>query len=166
MSFSSRRDSTIVAWHEVPGKRPPTEPSRGVRYDRAQVITEDFLVQSASRRTTPMLAWHEMPDDVRAALLSDGPLPKHLEFFCSHIRNFVTPILQSPNRSAHTGKNQTVPYGTVPWGGAVPGTSCQATIALSLGGCRTSAIKWDVFRCLWTRQNSVGTLLKTRVRAF
>ena len=45
MYFSSRRDSTIVAWHEVPGKRPPKEPSRRVRYDRAQLIPEVFLVE-------------------------------------------------------------------------------------------------------------------------
>ncbi len=40
MYFSSRRDSPIVAWHEVPGKRPPKE---------------------LSRRTTSILAWHECP---------------------------------------------------------------------------------------------------------
>ena len=55
----------IVAWHEVPGKCPPKEPSRRVRYDRAQLIPEVFLVEIASRRTTPIVAWHEMPDDVR-----------------------------------------------------------------------------------------------------
>src|ERR1700735_2643903 len=33
---------------------------------------------------------------------------------------------------AHTCTNQTVPYGTALLGGAVPGTSCQATIAPSL----------------------------------
>ena len=33
---------------------------------------------------------------------------------------------------AHTCTNHTVPYGTALWGGAVPGTSCQATIAPSL----------------------------------
>ena len=32
----------------------------------------------------------------------------------------------------HTCTNHTVPYGTALWGGAVPGTSCQATIASSL----------------------------------
>jgi hypothetical protein len=37
----------IVAWHEVPGKRPPKEPSRRVRHDRALVISEVFLVKSA-----------------------------------------------------------------------------------------------------------------------
>jgi hypothetical protein len=31
-----------------------------------------------------------------------------------------------------TCANHTVPYGTALWGGAVPGTSCQATIAPSL----------------------------------
>src|SRR5580704_10244967 len=29
----SRRDGAIVAWHEVPGKTPPKEPSRRVGYD-------------------------------------------------------------------------------------------------------------------------------------
>jgi hypothetical protein len=33
---------------------------------------------------------------------------------------------------AHAYANQTVPYGTALLGGPVPGTSCQATIALSL----------------------------------
>jgi hypothetical protein len=33
---------------------------------------------------------------------------------------------------AHTCTNHPVPYGTALWGGAVPGTSCQATIAPSL----------------------------------
>src|SRR5580704_6616902 len=33
---------------------------------------------------------------------------------------------------AHTCTNHTVPYGTALWVGAVPGTSCQATIASSL----------------------------------
>jgi hypothetical protein len=43
-------------------------------------------------------------------------------------RNFIT-----PNRiGAHACANQTVPHGTAVLGGAVPGTSCQATIALFL----------------------------------
>jgi hypothetical protein len=33
---------------------------------------------------------------------------------------------------AHTDTDHTVPYGTALWGGAFPGTSCQATIVLSL----------------------------------
>src|ERR1700722_12025474 len=59
--FLSRRDSTsemskcpparhggttpIVAWHEVPGRRPSKEPSRRVRYDRARLIPEVSLVE-------------------------------------------------------------------------------------------------------------------------
>ena len=31
---ASRRDRTIVAWHEVPGKVSPRDPSRRVRRDR------------------------------------------------------------------------------------------------------------------------------------
>jgi hypothetical protein len=110
----------IVARHEVPGKRPPKEPSRRVRYDRALLIQEVFLVESAVRI------------DVRAAVRCDGPFPEHIDFFCFRIRNFVIAILQSPNRSAHTRQNQTVPYGTALLGCRFPGTSCQATIALSL----------------------------------
>ena len=33
----------IVAWHEVPGKESLEEPSRRVRYDRAQLIPEVFV---------------------------------------------------------------------------------------------------------------------------
>jgi hypothetical protein len=110
----------IVARHEVPGKRPPKEPSCRVRYDRALLIQEVFLVESAVRI------------DVRAAVRCDGPFPEHIDFFCFRIRNFVIAILQSPNRSAHTRQNQTVPYGTALLGCRFPGTLCQATIALSL----------------------------------
>jgi hypothetical protein len=35
----------IVAWHEVPGKRPPKESSRRVRYDRTRLIHGVFLVE-------------------------------------------------------------------------------------------------------------------------
>jgi hypothetical protein len=35
----SRRDRAIVAWHAVPGKTPPKEPSRRVRYDRVRRTT-------------------------------------------------------------------------------------------------------------------------------
>jgi hypothetical protein len=72
--------------------RAPKDPSRRVRYDRAQLIPEVFLVESAPRRTTPIVAWHEMPDDVRTAVRCDGPFPEHINFFYFHGRNFVTPI--------------------------------------------------------------------------
>jgi hypothetical protein len=66
----------IVARHEVPGKRPPKEPSRRVRYDRALLIQEVFLVEN----------------DFRTDVRGDGPFSKHLDFFCFHIRNFAIPI--------------------------------------------------------------------------
>jgi hypothetical protein len=47
-------------------------------------------------------------------------------FSCSKLRHSNHRI------GAHTCTNQTVPYGTALLGGAVPGTSCQATIAPSL----------------------------------
>jgi hypothetical protein len=39
----------IVAWHEVPGQRPPREPSRRVRYDEAQPTPEVFIVEDVRR---------------------------------------------------------------------------------------------------------------------
>jgi hypothetical protein len=53
MHFRPVGTTPIVAWHEVPGKRGPKDPSRRVRYDRAQLIRRSSLVESASRRTTP-----------------------------------------------------------------------------------------------------------------
>jgi hypothetical protein len=93
-----------VARHEVPGKRLPKEPSRRVRYERALLIPEIVLVESASRRMFELL--FDVMDSV----------PEHIDFLCFHNPNFVISILQSPNRSARTCKNQTVPYGTAPFG--------------------------------------------------
>src|SRR5580704_9047686 len=50
-------------------------------------------------------------------------------FFSSLIRNFVTPIIESVPKPARITP---YPTGRLFWGGAVPGTSCQATIAPSL----------------------------------
>jgi hypothetical protein len=76
----------IVARHEVPGKRAPKEPSRRVRYDRALLIPEVFLVKKRV-----------------AALRCDAPFPEHVDFFCLHIRNFVIPILRrfTESKCAH-----------------------------------------------------------------
>jgi hypothetical protein len=115
----------IVARYEVPGKRPLKEPSRRVRYDRALLIPEVFLVESAFRA------------DVRC----DGPFPEHLDFFCF---TSETSSLQYCNHrvEVRTPASQTYPTGRL-FGGRFPGTSCQArheqaiarrmaTIALSL----------------------------------
>src|SRR5580700_6852652 len=94
------------AWKSVPAmsKRQRVdsskEPSRRVRYDRAQRIPEVFLVH--------MCAVFQF------------------QFSYSKFRHSNHPI------GAHTCTNHTVPYGTALLGGAVPGTSCQATIAPSL----------------------------------
>ena len=47
----------------------------------------------------------------------------------SKVRNFVTPIIESVRTPARI---RPYPTGRLFWGGAVPGTSCQATIAPSL----------------------------------
>src|SRR5271166_1324002 len=65
---------------------------------------------------------------------------KCFQFSYSKFRHSNHPI------GAHTCTNHTVPYGTALWGGAVPGTSCQATIAPSL-------------RDISQPQNSCGFLL-------
>jgi hypothetical protein len=46
----SRRDTPIVAWHEVPGKASSKEPSRRVRYDRAQLIELRLNFQTSFRQ--------------------------------------------------------------------------------------------------------------------
>src|SRR6202042_3343040 len=84
--ISSQRDSLIVARHEVPGKRPPKEPSRRGRYDRALLIPEVFLVESA------------FCTDVRAALRCDGPLSgidRFLLFPHAELRHSNTAITES-----------------------------------------------------------------------
>ncbi len=82
-----------------------------------------FLAPEIQVETFDVFARLKRPVSERGLALHNGD-----------IRNLVTPTLQSPNRGAFTYKNQAVPYGTTPWGGDVPGTSCQATIALSLRG--------------------------------
>jgi hypothetical protein len=88
----SRRDSAIVAWHEVPGKAPLKEPSRRVRYDRARLIHEAFLVEMC------------------AVFLKD-------QIISFRIRNFYHPDHRT---GAHTCANHTVPYGTAPFGWCCP----------------------------------------------
>src|ERR1700719_1565183 len=106
---ASRRDNTDrslarSAWESVPRKNRPV----GVRYDRAQLIPEVFLVH--------MCAVFQF------------------QFSYSKFRHSNHRI------GAQTCTNHTVPYGTALLGGAVPGTSCQATIAPSLlpSGTRSS----------------------------
>jgi hypothetical protein len=73
----------------------PKEPSRRVRYDRVLLMIE--LVIDV---TYPLLnTW------ISSVFTSE---------------TFVIPILRSPNRSAHTCKNQTVPYGTALFGRRFP----------------------------------------------
>jgi hypothetical protein len=101
----------IVARHEVPGKRPPKEPSR----------RDGMIGRCESRRSSSSKGGvGTFRTDVRAAVRCDEPFPDYIDFFCCYIRNFVIPILQSPNRGAHICKNQTVPYGTALFEGAIP----------------------------------------------
>src|SRR5580704_16924352 len=65
---ASRRDNTIVAirraiacswraWHEVPGKASVKEPSRRVRYDRAQLIQNGCTPARITPYPTGRLFW-------------------------------------------------------------------------------------------------------------
>src|SRR5271167_4795203 len=58
-----------------------------------------------------------------------GQKSYNINFFSFRIRNFVTPIIESARTPARITP---YPTGRLFWGGAVPGTSCQATIAPSL----------------------------------
>src|ERR1700735_4144865 len=91
----SDRSQARSAW-EVP----PGEPSRRVRYARA-LLNPGGLPHPSAFRT-----------DDRAVVRCDEPFPEDIDFHLFQIRNTLIPIVQSPSRSAHTCKNQNVPYGT------------------------------------------------------
>src|SRR5271165_3435696 len=60
-------------------------------------------------------------------------------------RRWSVPNFRHSNHriGAHACTNHTVPYGTALLGGAVPGTSCQATIARSLRDISQQALASD-----------------------
>jgi hypothetical protein len=72
----SRRENTIVAWHEVPGKAPSKAPSRRVRYDRAQLIPEEFLVELSPESSDRRARLHNQTVPYGTALLGLG-CPRH-----------------------------------------------------------------------------------------
>src|SRR5580700_10140581 len=75
----------------------PKEPSRRVRYDRAQLIPEVFLVEMCAvflKGRLNTLLERFVSDDVRAAARCIGPFPEPARF-SFRIRNFITPIIVS-----------------------------------------------------------------------
>src|SRR5580700_4466740 len=58
-----------------------------------------------------------------------GQKSYNINFFSFYVRNFVPPIIESVRTPARITP---YPTGRLFWGGTVPGTSCQATIAPSL----------------------------------
>jgi hypothetical protein len=79
----------------------------------------------------------ELLRDVNGANLRDARLPwkglyRRREMAQHKCEAFSHCAITSNPIGAHTDTDHTVPYGTALWGGAVPGTSCQATIVLSL----------------------------------
>jgi hypothetical protein len=129
VASASRRDTSIVAWHEVPGKAClGKEPSRRVRYDRAHLIPEVFLVEMCavfSLKRLNTLLERFVSDDCHGKNCIVGAKWHNI-----NLKRFT--IARSNRIDAHTDTDHTVPYGTTFWGGAAPGTSCQATIVLSL----------------------------------
>jgi hypothetical protein len=100
-SASRRDDSDRKPGTKCLAKRPSKEPSRRVRYDRAQRNPEVFLVDLCARVSVSVFL-------------------------------FETSSLQSSNRCAYLHESdRTLRDGSFGWR-AVPGTSCQATIAPSL----------------------------------
>src|ERR1700722_13098878 len=113
----SRRDSAIVAWHGVPGERVPPK-NRPVGYgmigrSESQKYFSSKCAPCFLRKANPLLE-RFVSDDVLAAARCNGLFPEPARI------------------GAHTCTDRTVPYGTALLGGAVPGTSCQATITSSL----------------------------------
>src|ERR1700735_2179560 len=109
-----------VARHEGLGKRLPKEPSRRVRYERALLIPEIVLVESASRRMFELLF------DVM------DPVPEHIDFLCFHIQTLSFQYCNHLIEVRASARIRPYPTGRLLLGWQVPGTSCQATIALSL----------------------------------
>ena len=103
----------IVAWHKVPGTAPPQK-SRPVGYGMigAGVSTDSKMEEEISNAVS--VSRIEM-------------IPKCVGGVLDHVRHLVTLLLVGS-----AAPNHTVPYGTVPSGDIFPGTSCLATISLSL----------------------------------
>ena len=103
----------IVAWHEVPGRAPPQKIRpvgygmirAGVRAD-AKIGRGNFECGIGKQSRNALNALVDFPDPVR------------------HLVTLLPVGSATPDH--------TVPYGTVLSGGAFPGTSCLATIMLSL----------------------------------
>src|SRR5271166_6645212 len=78
---------------------------------------------------------------------------------------FKIPSLQSSNRCAHLHEShRTLRDGSALWGGAVPGTSCQATIAPSLRDISQQALSRN-WRLVLNAQTGKTALHTTRSRS-
>jgi hypothetical protein len=74
----SRRDTPIVAWHEVPGKAcPRKKPSRRVRYDRAHPIPEVFSSKCAPQANNRICPHTRTNHTVPSGTARLGRHPRH-----------------------------------------------------------------------------------------
>ncbi len=110
---------------------PPTPWAESSRHSRVGALPRSLGAKNVFlvREGQPDRSLARSAPAVRAAVRGDGPLPIFLLFSPPKLRHSNTSITESKCAPL---QNQTVTYGTVPWGGDLPGTSCQATIALSL----------------------------------
>jgi hypothetical protein len=83
-----------------------------------------FVPEGQHDRSQARSAWKSVPQMYRPVghgMIGRSQSQRYFSWKCAPCRV-----------GAHTCTNHTVPYGTALWVGAVPGTSCLATISLSL----------------------------------
>jgi hypothetical protein len=83
-----------------------------------------FVPEGQHDRSQARSAWKSVPQMYRPVghgMIGRSQSQRYFSWKCAPCRI-----------GAHICTNHTVPYGTALWVGAVPGTSCQATITLSL----------------------------------
>jgi hypothetical protein len=88
-----------------------------------------FVPEGKADRSQARSAWESVPQMYRP--VGHGMIGR------SQFQRYVSWKCESCRIGAQTCRNHTVPYGTALWVGAVPGTSCLATIMLS---------RWDKTR--------------------
>ena len=149
----SRRDDAIVAWHEVPGRVPPQKVRPvGVRCDSCRYTNESI-------ENLFGLTWAASPSRMERSLNALAAFQTISISVSRSFRKRSIPLSSSSNNIGHgpmdlsrrvlsllkkqgaistrntlglAAPDHTVPYGTDLFEDAFPGTSCQATIGLSL----------------------------------
>jgi hypothetical protein len=93
------------------------------------VAKQSFGGLERSDESKPMILPYQLNGLRNGHSRRQGYKEMDIKFLSFRIRNFVTPIIESVRTPARITP---YPTGRLFWGDAVPGTSCQATIAPSL----------------------------------